>query len=121
MAPVLLHPSPPDGASLPRPATADSAPDPTASCPRKNRGSILGAASDALRFEQRRKLIKALPTPQPRLLLPEVIEVYASAPTPTFDEEEEAEREQLRAAAVQPVGFDVNLSRLPQPREHGHR
>lgn len=106
-------------ASLPRPATADSASSPTSGCSRKNRGSILGAASDALRFGRRRKSIKALPPlpPQPRLLLPEVIEVRASAPTPTFDEEEEAEREQLRAAAVQSVGFDVNISRPPD-REH---
>ena len=106
-------------ASLPRPATADSASSPTASNPRRNRGSILGVASDALRFGRRRKSIKALPPlpPQPRLLLPEVIEVRASAPTPTFDEEEEAEREQLRAAAVQSVGFDVNISRPPD-REH---
>ena len=106
-------------ASLPRPATADSASSPTATSPRKHRGSILGVASDALRFGRRRKSIKALPPvpPQPRLLLPEVIEVRASAPTPTFDEEEEAEREQLRAAAVQSVGFDVNISRPPD-REH---
>jgi hypothetical protein len=33
------------------------------------------------------------------------------AHTPTLDEDEEAEREQLRAAAVQSVGFDVNISR----------
>lgn len=107
------------GSSLSRPATADSSSSPTATSPRRNRGSLLGVASDALRFGRRRKSIKALPPipPQPRLLLPEVIEVRASAPTPTFDEEEEAEREQLRAAAVQSVGFDVNISRPPD-REH---
>ncbi|KAI0286154.1 hypothetical protein BC826DRAFT_1109112 [Russula brevipes] len=98
------------GAPFSRPSTAD----PTVGGPRRNRGSILGAASDALRFGRRRKSIKAPPPPpQPRLLLPEVIEVRASAPTPTFDEDEEAEREQLRAAAVQSVGFDVNISRPP--------
>jgi len=101
--------------SLTRPATAD----PTASGQRRYRGSILGAASDALRFGRRRRSIKELPPPppQPRLLLPEVIEVRASALTPTFDEEEEAEREQLRAAAVQSVGFDVNISQPPD-RQH---
>jgi hypothetical protein len=106
-------------ASLSRPATADSSSCSTATSPRRNRGSILGVASEALRFGRRRKSIKTLPPvpPQPRLLLPEVIEVRASAPTPTFDEEEEAEREQLRAAAVQSVGFDVNISRPPD-REH---
>jgi hypothetical protein len=106
-------------ASLSRPTTADSSSSPTASSPRRNRSSILGVASDALRFGRRRKSIKALPPvpPQPRLLLPEVIEVRASAPTPTFDDEEEAEREQLRAAAVQSVGFDVNISRPPD-RDH---
>jgi hypothetical protein len=46
-----------------------------------------------------------------------VIEVRAAAPTPSFDEDEEAEREQLRAAAVQSVGFDVDISRSPD-REH---
>ena len=112
-------PKPGRRASLPRPATADSFSSPTTSSPRRNRSSILGVASDALRFGRRRKSIKALPPlpPQPRLLLPEVIEVRASAPTPTFDEEEEAEREQLRAAAVQSVGFDVNISGPPD-REH---
>jgi hypothetical protein len=43
--------------------------------------------------------------------------VRAAAPTPTFDEDEEAEREQLRAAAVQSVGFEVDISRPPD-REH---
>jgi hypothetical protein len=38
--------------------------------------------------------------------------------TPTLDEDEEAEREQLRAAAVQSVGFDVNISRPPVDCEH---
>jgi hypothetical protein len=128
------------GAPLSRPATADSPSSPTSWSPRRNRGSILGVASDALRFGRRRKSIKALPPlpPQPRLLLPEVIEVRASAHTPTFDEDEEAEREQLRAAAVQSVGFDVNISRPPdrqltafgdnneredhaQANEHDHR
>lgn len=106
------------GTSLSRPATADSPVSPTASGQRRNRGSILGVASDALRFGRRRKSIKELPPPPPpRLLLPDVIEVRASAHTPIHDEDEEAEREQLRAAAVQSVGFDVNISRPPADRE----
>jgi hypothetical protein len=106
------------GTSLSRPATADSSLTPTAGGQRRNRGSILGVASDALRFGRRRKSIKELPPPPPpRLLLPDVIEVRASAHTPTLDEDEEAEREQLRAAAVQSVGFDVNISRPPADRE----
>ena len=105
--------------SLSRPATADSSFTPTVGSQRRNRGSILGVASDALRFGRRRKSIKELPPPPPpRLLLPDVIEVRASAHTPTLDEDEEAEREQLRAAAVQSVGFDVNISRPPADREH---
>ncbi|KAI9508402.1 hypothetical protein F5148DRAFT_911360 [Russula earlei] len=97
--------------TLPRPTTADS----TAGSPqRRYRSSILGVASDALRFGRRRRSIKELPPPpQPRLLVPDVIEVRASSLTPTFDEDEEAEREQLRAAAVQSVGFDVDISRPP--------
>ena len=108
------------GFPLSRPSTADSSLNPTASGLRRHRGSILGVASDALRFGRRRKSIKEVPPPPPppRLLLPEVIEVRASARTPTFDEDEEAEREQLRAAAVQSVGFDVNISRPPADREH---
>jgi hypothetical protein len=107
------------GFPLSRPATADSSFNPTAGGLRRHRGSILGVASDALRFGRRRKSIKELPPPPPpRLLIPEVIEVRASAHTPTFDEDEEAEREQLRAAAVQSVGFDVNISRPPADREH---
>jgi hypothetical protein len=106
------------GTALSRPATADSSFTPTAGSQRRNRGSILGVASDALRFGRRRKSIKELPPPPPpRLLLPDVIEVRASAHTPTLDEDEEAEREQLRAAAVQSVGFDVNISRPPADRE----
>jgi hypothetical protein len=106
------------GTTLSRPATADSSLTPTAGGQRRNRGSILGVASDALRFGRRRKSIKELPPPPPpRLLLPDVIEVRASAHTPTLDEDEEAEREQLRAAAVQSVGFDVNISRPPPDRE----
>ncbi|KAI0301105.1 hypothetical protein B0F90DRAFT_343916 [Multifurca ochricompacta] len=105
------------GAPPSRPTTADSPLSPTIGQWRQ-RGSILGVASDALRFGRRRKSIKTLPPPpQPRLLLPEVIEVRASAPTPTFDDDEEAEREQLRAAAVQSVGFDVDISGSPD-REH---
>ncbi|KAH9969844.1 hypothetical protein BC827DRAFT_37634 [Russula dissimulans] len=112
MVPFTKKPS--RGPSLTRPATAD----PAANGQRRYRGSILGAASDALRFGRRRRSIKEPPPPpQPRLLLPEVIEVRASALTPTFDEEEEAEREQLRAAAVQSVGFDVDISRPPD-RQH---
>jgi hypothetical protein len=104
------------GAPLSRPATTDAS---TTSSLRRSRGSILGVASDALRFGRRRKSIKEIPPPPPpRLLLPDVIEVRASANTPTFDEDEEAEREQLRAAAVQSVGFDVNISRPPADREH---
>lgn len=115
---VPLGHKPARGTPLSRPATADASSSLSTCAPRRHRGSILGAASDALRFGRRRKSIKALPPPpQPRLLLPEVIEVRASAPTPTFDEDEEAEREQLRAAAVQSVGFDVDISRAPE-REH---
>ena len=107
------------GTTLSRPATADSSLTPTAGGQRRSRGSILGVASDALRFGRRRKSIKEPPPPPPpRLLLPDVIEVRASAHTPTLDEDEEAEREQLRAAAVQSVGFDVNISRPPADREH---
>src|SRR6266403_2646858 len=107
------------GTSLPRPAAADSSFTPITGGLRRNRGSILGVASDVLRFGRRRKSIKEPPPPPPpRLLLPDVIEVRASAHTPTFDEDEEAEREQLRAAAVQSVGFDVNISRPPADREH---
>ena len=106
------------GTALSRPATADSSFTPTAGGQRRSRGSILGVASDALRFGRRRKSIKEPPPPPPpRLLLPDVIEVRASAHTPTLDEDEEAEREQLRAAAVQSVGFDVNISRPPADRE----
>ena len=106
------------GTALSRPATADSSLTPTAGGQRRNRGSFLGVASDALRFGRRRKSVKELPPPPPpRLLLPDVIEVRASAHTPTLDEDEEAEREQLRAAAVQSVGFDVNISRPPADRE----
>lgn len=109
------------GTALSRPATADSSLPPTAGGQRRIRGSILGVASDALRFGRRRKSIKELPPPPPpRLLLPDVIEVRASAHTPTLDEDEEAEREQLRAAAVQSVGFDVNISRPPPDREPDH-
>ena len=104
------------GSSLSRPSTAD--PTSTPSVPRRQRGSILGAASDALRFGRRRKSVKALPPPpQPRLLISEVIEVRASAPTAPYDEDEEAEREQLRAAAVQSVGFNVGIGGSPD-REH---
>lgn len=107
------------GTALSRPATVDSSFIPTAGAQRRNRGSILGVASDALRFGRRRKSIKEPPPPPPpRLLLPDVIEVRASAHTPTLDEDEEAEREQLRAAAVQSVGFDVNISRPPADRDH---
>lgn len=107
------------GFPLSRPATADPSFNPTAGGLRRHRGSILGVASDALRFGRRRKSIKEPPPPPPpRLLIPEVIEVRASAHTPTFDEDEEAEREQLRAAAVQSVGFDVNISRPLADREH---
>jgi hypothetical protein len=104
------------GNALSRPSTADPSSSPTA--PRRQRGSILGAASDALRFGRRRKSVKALPPPpQPRLLISEVIEVRAAAPTPPFDEDEEAEREQLRAAAVQSVGFNVGIGASPD-RDH---
>ncbi|KAH9080299.1 hypothetical protein EDB83DRAFT_2670609 [Lactarius deliciosus] len=104
------------GSPLSRPSTAD--PSSTPSVPRRQRGSILGAASDALRFGRRRKSVKALPLPpQPRLLVSEVIEVRASAPTPPYDEDEEAEREQLRAAAVQSVGFNVGIGGSP---DRGH-
>ncbi|KAH8989135.1 hypothetical protein EDB92DRAFT_1947677 [Lactarius akahatsu] len=104
------------GSPLSRPSTAD--PSSTPSVPRRQRGSILGAASDALRFGRRRKSVKALPPPpQPRLLVSEVIEVRASAPTPPYDEDEEAEREQLRAAAVQSVGFNVGIGGSP---DRGH-
>jgi hypothetical protein len=100
------------GSALSRPSTAD--PTSTPSLPRRQRGSILGAASDALRFGRRRKSVKVLPPPpQPRLLISEVIEVRASAPTPPYDEDEEAEREQLRAAAVQSVGFNVGIGGSP--------
>ena len=100
------------GSVLSRPSTAD--PSTTPSVPRRQRGSILGAASDAFSFGRRRKSVKALPPPpQPRLLISEVIEVRASAPTPPFDEDEEAEREQLRAAAVQSVGFNVGFGGSP--------
>ena len=106
------------GTVLSRPATADSSFTATAGGQRRNRGGILGVASDALRFGRRRKSIKEPPPPPPpRLLLPDVIEVRASAHTPTLDDDEEAEREQLRAAAVQSVGFDVNISRPPADRE----
>ncbi|KAI0252164.1 hypothetical protein BJV78DRAFT_1352586 [Lactifluus subvellereus] len=111
---VTFSNKPARGLSFSRPATAD----PPTSGQRRQRGSILGVASDALRFGRRRRSIKTPPPPpQPRLLLQEVIEVRGSAPTPTFDEDEEAEREQLRAAAVQSVGFDVDISRPPD-REH---
>lgn len=97
--------------ALSRPSTADPSSTPSV---RRQRGSILGAASDALRFGRRRKSVKALPPPpQPRLLISEVIEVRASAQTPPFDEDEEAEREQLRAAAVQSVGFNVGIGGSP--------
>jgi hypothetical protein len=100
------------GSPLSRPSTAD--PSTTPSVPRRQRGSILGAASDALRFGRRRKSVKALPPPpQPRLLISEVIEVRACASTPPYDEDEEAEREQLRAAAVQSVGFNVGIGGFP--------
>ena len=106
------------GNVLARPSTADPSSNP--SSPRKQRGSILGAASDALRFGRRRKSVKALPPPpQPRLLISEVIEVRAAAPTPPYDEDEEAEREQLRAAAVQSVGFNVGIGGSPD-REHAN-
>jgi hypothetical protein len=102
------------GASLPHPAAAGT---PT-SGQRRQRNSILGVASDALRFARRRRSIKTPPPPpQPRLLLPDVLEVRGSAHTPIFDEDEEAEREQLRAAAVQSVGFEVDISRPPD-RDH---
>ena len=111
---VSFSNKPTRGLSFSRPATAD----PLTSGQKRQRGNILGVASDALRFGRRRRSIKTPPPPpQPRLLLQEVIEVRGSAPTPTFDEDEEAEREQLRAAAVQSVGFDVDISRPPD-REH---
>ncbi len=111
--PSLANRKPSLGGSISRPSTADAS-----SLPRRQRGSILGVASDALRFGRRRKSVKTLPPPpQPRLLISEVIEVRASAPTPPFDEDEEAEREQLRAAAVQSVGFNVGINGSSD-REH---
>jgi hypothetical protein len=37
---------------------------------------------------------------------------------PRIDEDEEAEREQLRAAAVQSVGFNVGIGGFSGPRPH---
>ncbi|KAF8073858.1 hypothetical protein FPV67DRAFT_1666607 [Lyophyllum atratum] len=79
-----------------RPSTAD------ATTTRKNRGSFLVAASDALgfRFGRRRPTIRQPPMP---IILPDVIEI--SAPPPPDDEDEE--RDRLRDMAAQSIGLQV--------------
>lgn len=88
-----------------RPATADP------SLPRKNRGSLLVAASDALGFGRRRKSVKQ-PLPVQALLLSEVIEIRA----PKRDEEEQ-ERQRLRDAAAQSIGFGLDILEPARTRE----
>jgi hypothetical protein len=75
----------------------------TPTLPKKSRGSLLVAASDALNFKfgQKRKSTRPSATPT---LLPEVIEISA----PRRDEEVE-ERERLRDAAAQSIGLDPVL------------
>ncbi|GLB38257.1 hypothetical protein LshimejAT787_0501220 [Lyophyllum shimeji] len=79
-----------------RPSTAD------ATSPKKNRGSLLVAASDALgfRFGRRRPSIRQPPMP---IILPDVIEI--SAPPPRDEEDEE--RDRLRDMAAQSIGLRV--------------
>ncbi|KAF5382455.1 hypothetical protein D9615_003001 [Tricholomella constricta] len=79
-----------------RPSTADAT-------TKKNRGSILVAASDALgfKFGRRRPSIRQPPMP---IILPDVIEISA----PRRDEEDE-ERDRLRDMAAQSIGLPVTM------------
>ncbi|KAH7910820.1 hypothetical protein BJ138DRAFT_1101546 [Hygrophoropsis aurantiaca] len=87
---------------LTRPHTAD----PT-STTKKNRTSLLVAASDALGFKfGRKRKPMARPLPQ-QFIIPEIIEITAQ---PRRDEEGE-ERERLRDAAAQSIGLDPELLR----------
>ncbi|KAA1469772.1 hypothetical protein DENSPDRAFT_928377 [Dentipellis sp. KUC8613] len=87
-----------------RPNSADP------STPRRH-GSLLGAASDALRFGRRRKSLKQ-PPPIRQEVLTEVIEI--SAPKP---DEEEEERQRLRDAAARSVGLGIDLLEPARSRD----
>ncbi|KAI0317662.1 hypothetical protein OF83DRAFT_1083446 [Amylostereum chailletii] len=98
-----VPPRVPSSRTSARPTTADAG-----VIPRRNRASILGAASDAFqgRFGLRKKSTRPsqLPAPVPNLLIPEVIEVSA----PKLDDEE-LERQRLRDAAAQSIGIGLEL------------
>ncbi|KAI0036486.1 hypothetical protein K488DRAFT_82106 [Vararia minispora EC-137] len=84
------------------------------SLPRRSRGSLLGAASDALsgRFGLRKKSTRqSRPEPAlPKLVLDSVIQVV-----PTHLDEEERERQRLRDAAAQSVGIGLDLLEATSP------
>ncbi|EAU85899.2 hypothetical protein CC1G_02922 [Coprinopsis cinerea okayama7 len=71
---------------------------------RKNRGSLLGAASDALglKFGRKRPIIRQPPLP---IILPDVIEI--SAPPPDLEVEE---RNRLREMAAQAIGISPYMA-----------
>ncbi|KAF6757498.1 hypothetical protein DFP72DRAFT_891297 [Ephemerocybe angulata] len=87
-----------------RPSTASSSAPSSGFNSRKNRNSILGAASDALSFKFGRKSRPVVRQPTVPIVLPDVIEI--SAPPP---DQEVEERNRLREMAAQAIGISPFL------------